>query len=154
MYFSQIIPINKSHAPKLSCLTLTWLTSMHSKSLNELFERDVLFSLMKFRLRTTISDPQVLRNILSMLSSQCLYSFIVRWSVNTAVSRSTTSKILFDTFEKLKGSVPLELELFLKDNEYDILATTSLRRDKYLRVDSYFDENIVHRYRSRFVFKL
>lgn len=119
---------------------------MHSESINELFESDVLFSLMKFRLVAKVTDLHVLHSIQSMLSSQCLYSFCVTWSVKTAISRSTTSKVIFDTFEQLKGPVPFELELSIEENMYIIKASTVPRRNKCLRVDCYLDENIVHRY--------
>jgi hypothetical protein len=120
---------------------------MNSESVNELFERDVLFSLMNFRLLAWVAGLHVLHNLQSMLSSQCLYSFDVEWSVKTVVSISETNKILFDTFQQLKGPVPIELELSLEENMYSIRALTVPRMDKCLCVYSYLHKNIVHGYR-------
>jgi hypothetical protein len=58
---------------------------MNPESIHELFERDVLFSLINFRLLAEVSGLQVLHNLQSMLSSQCLCSFDVGWSVQTVV---------------------------------------------------------------------
>ncbi|CAF4993496.1 unnamed protein product [Rotaria sp. Silwood1] len=117
---------------------------MNLESINELFERDVLFSLMNFSLLADVAGLHVLHNLQFMLSSQCLYSFDIRWSVKTVVSISETSKILFDTFQQLKGPVPIELELSLLKDMYDIRALTVPRMDKWLYVYTYLHKNIVH----------
>lgn len=119
---------------------------MNLESINELFERDVLFSLMKFRLSAWVAGPHVLHNIQSMLSSQCLYSFDVGWDIKTVVSLSETSNILFDTFQQLKGPVPIELELFLQENMHSIRALTVPRMDRCLCVYSYLHKNTVYGY--------
>ncbi|CAF0937658.1 unnamed protein product [Rotaria sordida] len=143
--YNRITPINKRLAPNLSCLTIKWFTStMNPESINELFERDVLFSLMNFRLLARVAGLHVLHNLQFMLSSQCLYSFDIRWSVKTIVSISETSKILFDTFQQVKGPVPIELDLSLEEDMYFIRALTVPRMDKWLCVYSYLYENTVH----------
>jgi hypothetical protein len=116
------------------------------KSINQLFERDVLFSLMKFTLWGKMAASHILQDLLSMLSSQCLYSFDVWWVVETVVSLSETSKILSDTFQQLKVSVPIELELSLEANMYSIRAVTESKRDGCLFVYSYL-HNTVYVYR-------
>ena len=119
---------------------------MNSESINELFERDVLFSLMNFRLLARMSGLHVLHNLQLMLSSQCLYSFDVRWSVKAVVSIVETSKILDDIFQQLKGPVPIELELSLEEEIYFIRALTVPRMNKCFCVYSYLRKNIVHGY--------
>jgi hypothetical protein len=91
-------------------------------------------------------------DLLSMLSSQCLYSFDVEWSVRTVLSLSETSKILSDTSQQLKGSVPIELKLSLNEfnsisTMYSIRAETLPKMDRYLCIYSYLHKNIVHGYR-------
>ena len=54
---------------------------MNVDSINELFEVDVLFSLTKFSLWGDVDGPNVLQDLLSKLSNQCLYSFDVEWHV-------------------------------------------------------------------------
>jgi hypothetical protein len=121
---------------------------MNSESINELFERDVLYSLMNFRLLALVAGLHVLHHLQSMLSSQCLYSFDVKWTVQKVVSISETSKILFDTFQQLKGPVPIELELFLEENLYfTIRALTVPRMNKSLCVYSYLHKNIRYGYK-------
>ena len=120
---------------------------MDPESINELFERDVLFSLMKFTLWAWVAGTHVLHNLQSMLSSQCLYSFDVKWSVETVVSLSETDKILFNTFQQFKGPTPIELELSLEENMYSIRALTIPRMDKCLCVYSYLHKDTVHGYK-------
>jgi len=117
------------------------------KSIEKLFERDVLFSLTNFTLLAKIAGPDVLHNLLSMLSSQCLYSFDVKWFVKSVVSLPETSKILSDTFQQLKGPVPIELELSLEENMHSIRAVTVPRIDTTLYVYSYLHINTVHGYK-------
>ncbi|CAF2456258.1 unnamed protein product [Rotaria sp. Silwood2] len=141
---NRVTPINKHLAPNLCQLKIKWFDSMmNPASVNELFERDVLFSLMKFNLLAWVAGPHVLHNLQSMLSRQCLHSFDVIWSVGTVVSLSETSKILFDTFQQLKGPAPIELDLSLEENMYSIRALTVPRMDKRLCVYSYL-HNTVH----------
>ncbi|CAF4350606.1 unnamed protein product, partial [Rotaria socialis] len=141
----EITPINKRLAPNLRRLKIKWFNSIiQLKSINKLFERDVLFSLTNFRLYAKIAGPRVLHNLVSMLSNQCLYSFDVKWFVRIGMSVPNTDKILSDTCQNLKGSVSIELELSLKENVYSIRAATIPRMDKSLRVYSYLDKNTVY----------
>ena len=115
IYFSRIIPINKRLAPNLRRLKIKWFNSIIKlKSINKLFEHDVLFSLTHFTLLGKITGCHVLLNLVSMISNQCLYSFDVQWLMRTVVSVPNPNKILSKTFEKLKGLIPIELELYLK----------------------------------------
>ncbi|CAM4972340.1 unnamed protein product [Rotaria socialis] len=79
-----------------------------------------------------------------MLSNQCLYSFDVKWFVRIAMSVPNTDEILSDTCQNLKGSVPTELELSLKEDMYSIRATTIPRMNTSLCVYSYLDKNTMH----------
>ncbi len=103
---------------------------------------------MKFRLFAAIDGPYFLRNLLPMFSSQCLYSFGVIWYVETSVSLSETSKILSDTFQQLKGSVPIELELSIRNNgnSYFIRARTLPSMKKCLEAASYLNKRTVFAY--------
>jgi len=116
------------------------------ESIKEIFEHGVLFSLKNFTLLAEIAGCDVLHNLLSMLSSQCLYSLDVKWFVGTVVSLLETSKILSNTFQQLKGPVPIELELSLKKHMYSIRAVTVPRTDRSLCVYSYLYKNTVHGY--------
>ncbi|CAF4328177.1 unnamed protein product [Rotaria sp. Silwood2] len=141
---NRVTPINRRLAPNLCRLNISWNECIVTvKSINQLFERDVLFSLIKFTLSAKMAGPHVLHNLLPMFSSQCLISFDVWWCVTTVVSLSEVSNILSDTFQQLKGSVSIELELSLEENMYSIRAVTAPRRDKYLCVYSYL-HNTVH----------
>jgi hypothetical protein len=120
---------------------------MDPESINELFERDVLLSLIKFRLSARVAGLHVLHNLQSMLSSQCLYSFDVRWSIKTVLSISEARKLLFDTFQQLNGPIPIELELLLEKHMYSIRALILPRMDKCLCVYLYLRKNIVHGYK-------
>jgi len=148
IYFSRAIPINKRLAPNLRRLNIDWNGNVVTlESINQLFEHDVLFSLTNFTFSANIDGPYIVYNLLSMLSSQCLYSFDVNWSVRTIVSLPEASKILCDTFQQIKGSVPVELELYLEENMYYIRAVTVPRMDNYFCVYSYLRKNIVHGYK-------
>lgn len=115
IHFSRSTPINRRVAPNLRRLNIKWNGCiMTVKSINELFERDVLFSLTNFVLVAQVDAPCALRNLLSMLSSQCLYSFNVNWFVRTVMTPLERNKLLSDTFEQLKGPVPIELKLFFE----------------------------------------
>lgn len=75
---SQYTPINKHLAPNLRHLKLNWIkTIIDMKSIEMLFECDVLLSLAQFTLSARIRNVDVLLSVLSKLSSQCLYRFDV-----------------------------------------------------------------------------
>ena len=88
------------------------------KSTIEFFERDLLISLMKFKLEAIIDSLNFLHNLLPTLSSQCSYSFSVSWAVESTVALPDASKILSDTCEQLKGlmSIGFELSVIYLDN--------------------------------------
>ena len=155
IYFSRIIPINKRLAPNLRRLKIKWFNSIIKlKSMNKLFEHDVLFSLTHFTLLGKITGCHFLLNLVSMLSNQCLYSFDVKWLVRIPMSVPNTDEILSDTCQNLKGSVPIELELSLKEDMYSIRATTIPRMNKSLCVYSYLDKNPMHGYKQTVFFFL
>ncbi|CAF4896214.1 unnamed protein product [Rotaria socialis] len=112
--------------------------------LDKLFDHDVLFSLTKFTLEETVTGPNVVSKLLSMLCHQCSYTYIVQWFVKTTISLSDTSSILLNALQQLKGRIPIELELFLYKDDYSIKAFTLPRKDKYLCAYTYFNKNIVH----------
>ncbi|CAF4097305.1 unnamed protein product [Rotaria sordida] len=141
---NRAIPINKHQASNLRRLKLNWNGRINTvDSINKLFERDVLFSLTNLKLWARMAGSHVLHHLLSMLSSQCLYSFDVKWFVESVVSLSDTSNILSDTFQQLKGPVSIELQLTLEENYYYVRAVTVPRMDKHICVYSYLD-NAVH----------
>ena len=117
---------------------------MNVNSINELFGLDVLFSLKKFSLSGRVDGPYVLQYLLSMLSSQCLYSFDVEWHAKHVVSLSETNEIFFNTFHQLKGSVPIKLKIYLILDKYFIRASTVPLQDTDLCVTSYLDKDTVH----------
>jgi len=117
---------------------------MNVDTINELFEVDVLFSLTKFTLWGRVDGANVLQHIRSKLSSQCLYSFDVEWHVKNVVSLSESDKIFFNTFHQLKGSIPIQLEMYLSINKYFIRASTIPMVDTDLHVSSYLNINFVH----------
>ncbi|CAF2821266.1 unnamed protein product [Rotaria sp. Silwood2] len=142
---NRITLINKRLAPNLRRLKIKWFGPVIDlESVNKLFERDVLFSLTSFTFLARIDGPHVLHNLLSMLSSQCLYSLDVKWFVETIISLSETGKILCNIFQQLKGSMPIELELSLEENMYSIRAVTLPKMDKSLYVYFYLHKNSVH----------
>jgi hypothetical protein len=68
--------------------------------------------------------------------------------VKTTVSLAETSKILSDTFQQLKASLPIELELKMKsmdgiENRYFIKARTMPSMKKYLDVECYLHKKTV-----------
>lgn len=143
--FSQYTPINKRLAPKLRRLKMYWIEKIiKMKSIDMLFESDVLFSLTNFTFLAPIDDLNVLHHVLSKLSSQCLYRFDVTWCVMDDIWLSDTSDILSNTFDQLKGSIPIELEVYLEQDEYSIRAMTLPRMDVFFPVDLYLRDNIVH----------
>ncbi len=146
VYFSQYTPINKRLAPNLRRLKMNWVEKVvNVKSIEQLFECDVLFSLTNFTLLAQINDLNVLHNVLSKLSSQCFYRFDVKWNViDEEVSLLDTSNVLSKTFEQLKGPMPIELELFLKRDNYSIRAMTLPRMDGFFCVDLYLRKYMVH----------
>jgi hypothetical protein len=134
-------------APKLRRLKVTRNSNLDSlESINQLFERDVLYSLTKFTLVGMVTGLHILRNFISMLSDQCLYSLDVWLRVHTTVSLFDTSIILLDAFQQMKGRMPIELELSLNDNNYSIRVLTVPRIGKSLRAYSYLDKNTVRAY--------
>ena len=114
------------------------------ESIDMLFESDVLFSLTNFTLLAQIDNLNVLHHVLSKLSSQCLYRFDIMWDVMDDLFLSDASTILSNTFEQLKGPMPIELELSFKVEKYYIRAMTSPRMDVFCPVNWYICDNIVH----------
>ncbi len=121
--------------------------------LNRLFDRDVLFSLINFTLVGMVTGPDVIRNLLSMLSQQCSYKLVVRWTVKTTMPPlSNRNVILLDTFRQLKGRAPIELELTLDNKGYFIEAFTVPRINKSLHASAYLNKNIVRAYVEIYLF--
>ena len=122
---------------------MNWTEEINLKSIEMLFEDEVLFSLTNFTLLAKITDLDVLHNVLSKLSSQCLYRFDVSWNVmDDEVSLSDRSDVLSNTFEQLKGPMAIELELSSKQDHYSMRAMTLPRMDSLFSVFRF--ENTVH----------
>ena len=134
-YFSRKASINRRLAPNLRRLKMNWINEINLESIEILFEDDVLFSLTQFILLADLTDLDVLHNVLSKLSSQCLYRFDVTSNVtNDEVSLSDPSNFVSNTFEKLKVPVSVELESSSKGNHYYIRAMTLPRVDSFFSV--------------------
>ncbi len=145
VYFSQYSPIDKRLAPNLRRLKLNCVNKIVDvKSIEMLFEDDVFFSLTNFTLLAEITDLDVLHKVLSKLSNQCVYRFDVLWAVKDDVSLSDTSDILSNTFQQLKGPIPIELELTVKRDTYSVRAMTLPRMDVFFSVALHLGQNIVH----------
>ena len=138
--FSQYSPINKRLAPNLRRLDINWTEeTMNMKSMEMLFECDVLSSLTNFTLFGTITGFDVLHNVLSKLSRQYFYRFGVRWNVGNDVSLLDANQIFLNTFKQLEGSIPIELESFFEGKNYFMNARTLPKMNSYLCVHSYLD---------------
>lgn len=151
IHFRRSSFISKRIAPNLRHLFIYWDGLITLKSFTELFDRDILISLMKFKLYAEIDSPHFLHNLLSILSSQCLYSFDVDWFVKSTVPLPEISKILSDTCEQMKGLMTKELEIsvvYLNNINHTchMRAVTIPRMNKYLYVDSYLDKRMVIEY--------
>ena len=119
-------------------LKTNWVKEINLKSIEMLFEDDVLFSLTNFTLLGQITDFDVVHNVLSKVSSQCSYRFDVTWDVmDDEVSLPDTSNILLKTFEQLKGPIPIELEFSSKRDYYSIRAMTLPRMDSFFSIFSF-----------------
>jgi len=147
--------IDKRLLPNLRRLKITSEYNTHDNVLlDRLFDRDVLFSLTNFTLVGMVTGSDVIRNLLSMLSQQCSYKLIVRWTVKTTIPLLDRSVVLLDTCRQLKGRVPIELELSLYDGGYFIDAFTVPRINKFLDASAYLNENIVRVYVEIYLFFL
>src|ERR1700722_19576622 len=125
MFFSQAPTIDRRLVPNLRRLKITWQDRVVTlQALNQLFHRDVFFSLTHFSLIGRVANVHVIQQLLSTLSAQCSYSLDVMWYVETALARSDVSTILLDTFRRLKGRKTMELELTLYSNCYGMSAFT------------------------------
>ena len=123
---------------------MNWIEEINLKSIEMLFADDVLFSLTNFALLAKMTDFDVLENVLSKLSNQCLCRFDVTWVLKEdEVALSDMSNILSKTFEQLKGSMPVELELSSKRNHHSIRAMTLPRMDSCFSI--FLFENTVCR---------
>ncbi|CAF4428107.1 unnamed protein product [Rotaria sp. Silwood2] len=122
-YNNRVSRIDKRLVPNIRHLKITLKYNSHATELlDQLFDQNVLFSLMNFTLVGMVTGPDVVCNLLSMLSHQCSYTLIVRWIVKTTISLSNTSIILLNTLRQLKERIPIELELCLYENSYSINA--------------------------------
>ena len=122
------MPVNKRLAPNLRRLKMNWDGEINLKSIEMLFDDDVLFSLTNFSLLAKINSVYVLYNVLSKLSIQCLYQIDVRWNVlNDHMSLPDTVNYLSNAFERLKEPIPIELDL-PSASENNMMRTITLPR--------------------------
>jgi hypothetical protein len=150
--FSRIAPIGKHLAPNLRALGICWCANKFvPASVDQLLERDVFFALAKFHLGGTVPGPCVLRNVLSMLSDGCAYTFDIDWHVRVPVSLSDTSAILSNTFAQLKGRTPVELELCVGSDGYSVTASAPPQMNDSLCVDRYLQKHVVTWYDYSYV---
>lgn len=113
---------------------------------DQLFDRDVLFSLKKFRLLGTVAGPEVVHHLISRLSEECLYSFNVRWDVADELSQANTSTVLLNTIREMKGRIPMEVQFYLYRYRYTAEAYTVPRLNKSLTVQEYFNTRTINAY--------
>ena len=128
LYFSKHMPVNKRLAPNLRRLKMNWDGEINLKSIEMLFDDDVLFSLTNFSLFAKINSVYVLCNVLSKLSIQCSYQIDIRWNVlNDHMSLPETINVLSKAFERLKEPIPIELDL-PSASENNMMRTVTLPR--------------------------
>ena len=124
------MPVNKYLAPNLCRLKMNWVKEINLKSIEMLFDNDVLFSLTKFTLLAKITGVYVLHNVLSKLSIQCLYRIDVKWNVlDDKMSLPETCIVLSNAFERLKEPIPMELDLISERNQVWMRTVTLPRTD-------------------------
>ena len=134
------MPINKCLVPNLRRLKMNWVREINLKSIGMLFGDDVLFSLTKFALLAKMTELDVLHNVLSKLSNQCSYRFDVTWNLKEdGMALSDTNNILSKTFQQLKGSMPIELQLSSTGNDHSMRAMTLPRMDSCFSVRLFED---------------
>ena len=128
LYFSKYMPINKRLAPNLRRLKMNWVKEINLKSIEMLFDDDVLFSLTNFSLLSEIASVYVLHDILSKLSIQCLYQIDVTWNVlNDHMSLRDTVNYISNAFQRLKKRIPIELDLTSGSDNTRMRTVTSPR---------------------------
>ena len=114
-------------------------------SIDQLFDRDVLYSLMKFTFEGFVAKPDIVCNAISMLSDQCSYLLNVEWCVYTDMSVLDTNNIFIDIFEQMKGRIPIEIKLNLYDNNY-IVTVLTVPETNTLCIYNYEWQNSVRAY--------
>ena len=135
VYFRRNTPIDKRLAPNLRRLKMNWAKEINLKSIEMLFDDDVLFSLTQFTLLAKIEDVNVLHNVLSKLSSQCSYQFDVAWKIlNDEVLLSDSRNVALNIFEQLKVPMSIDMEFFSKQDHYSTRAMTLPRMDSFFSV--------------------
>ena len=141
LYFSKHMPVNKRLAPNLRRLKMNWDGEINLKSIEMLFDDDVLFSLTNFSLFAKINSVYVLCNVLSKLSIQCSYQIDIRWNVlNDHMSLPETINVLSKAFERLKEPIPIELDL-PSASENNMMRTVTLpRTDSCFYLSQFFSE--------------
>jgi hypothetical protein len=128
IYFRHNSPIDASFVVNLRRLKIFWYSSTGDLELpTQLFSRDVFFQLTHFTLIAEFLNNEVVRELLSMLSSQCCYSLDLREyrEMTPIVWREPiASSIVLNTFRLLKGWKSMELALQVFKNRYNVRAYT------------------------------
>ncbi|UJR14510.1 hypothetical protein I4U23_001506 [Adineta vaga] len=142
---NRISNINRQLVSNLRRLKIT-LKHYNSSvdSVDQIFDRDVWFSLTKFTLLGPVAGPTSIRNLLSMLSSHCSYTLMVTWHVQNMISLSDTSTILLDTFRQLQSRIPIEVQLSLNDHNYCIVVLTIPQIKSILYDNEFTSKNTVY----------
>jgi hypothetical protein len=141
IYFRHNPPIDASFVVNLRRLKISWSSSTGDLELpTQLFSRDVFFQLTHFTLRARFLTNEVVRQLLSMLSSQCCYSLDLRErrEITPIVWREPiASSIMLNTFRLLKGWKSMELTLRIFKNRSDVRAYTLPRTCRELDMRDY-----------------
>ena len=144
MLFSDDLPINRRMVPHLSHLSIKWeRTTVTMKDLTLLFDNEVLSSLSHFSLTGAMTTTNDLRQLLSILSTQCSTSFDIRIYERISLVRSDVSRVLLETFRQVESRTPMELTLELRSDSYMIQAVTLPHRTLQLCTRHRFDSERV-----------
>jgi hypothetical protein len=148
IYFRHNPPIDALFVVNLRRLKIFWYSSTGDLELpTQLLSRDVFFQLTHFTLIAEFLNNEVVRELLSMLSSQCCYSLDLRECREMAsiVWREPIARsiVLNNTFRLLKGWKSMELALQAFKNRYDVRAYTLPRTCHELDVREYLGTSTI-----------
>jgi hypothetical protein len=136
-------PIDVLLVPNLYRLKICWSGCTDGLELpTQLFTPDVFFQLTHFSLIAKSLSNLVVQELLSMLSSQCCYSFDLheyRRTTPMDLEQSTVSNIMVNTFRTLKSWKPMEILFDTCRNGYYLWAYTLPRKCRELSLRKYWD---------------
>ena len=142
--FNDDLPINRRMVPHLSHLSINWKNTVVTiEDLTLLFDTEVLSSLSHFSLTGKMATTNDLRQLLSILSTQCSTSFDIRIYERISLVRSDASRVLLETFRQVESRTPIELTSELRSDSYRIQAVTLPHRTLQLCIRHSVDSDRV-----------